>query len=104
MLFVIREDKIMIKVVAKNKLMNDKIEVVKSLYEELVNATRKEDGCIKYELYQDDKDATVLTMIEEWVDKDALDKHMKTEHFLKIVPMVGEFVIGNELNIYNKVF
>lgn len=94
----------MIKVVAKNKVMNDKIEIVINLYEELVTATRKEDGCIKYELYQDETDSTVLTMIEEWEDKAALDKHMKTEHFCRIVPMVGEFVIANELNIYHKVY
>lgn len=94
----------MIKVVAKNEVMMDKIEVVKSLYEELVVATRKEDGCIAYELYQDETNAAVLTMIEEWDDKVALDKHMKTEHFCRIVPMVGEFVVASELNIYHKVY
>jgi quinol monooxygenase YgiN len=94
----------MIKVVAKNKVMNDKIEIVINLYEELVIATRKEDGCIKYELYQDETDTAVLTMIEEWEDKDALDKHMKTEHFCRIVPMVGDFVMESGLNIYHKVF
>jgi quinol monooxygenase YgiN len=94
----------MIKVVAKNEVMMDKIEVVKSLYEELVVATRKEDGCIAYELYQDETNAAVLTMIEEWDDKAALDKHMKTEHFCRIVPMVGEFVVASELNIYHKVY
>jgi quinol monooxygenase YgiN len=94
----------MIKVVAKSKMMSDKIDVVMNLYEELVTATRKEDGCIIYELYQDATDASVLTMIEEWEDKDALDKHMKTEHFCRIVPMVGEFVLENGLNIYHKVF
>jgi quinol monooxygenase YgiN len=94
----------MIKVVAKNKVMKDKIDVVINLYKELVIATRKEDGCIIYELYQDETDSSVLTMIEEWVDKDSLDKHMNTEHFKRIVPMVGEFVLENGLNIYNKVF
>lgn len=94
----------MIKVVAKNKVDTDKIDTVLSLYEELVNATRKEEGCIVYELYQDVEDYTVLTMIEEWVDKASLDAHMKTEHFTRIVPMVGKFVIESSLNIYHKVF
>jgi quinol monooxygenase YgiN len=93
----------MIKVVARNTVMKDKIDVVINLYEELVTATRKEDGCIKYELYQDATDSTVLTMIEEWEDKDALDKHMKTEHFCRIVPLVREFVLESGLNIYYKV-
>jgi quinol monooxygenase YgiN len=94
----------MIKVVAKSKVMDDKIEVVQKLYHELVIETRKEDGCIIYELYQDEKDSTVLTMIEEWEDKASLDNHMQTEHFKRIVPMVGEFVLESALNIYHKVY
>jgi quinol monooxygenase YgiN len=101
--YILKRRRNMIKVVAKNKIMDDKIDVVLKLYEKLVTETRKEDGCIKYELFQDVNDLTVLTMIEEWEEKIKLDAHMKTEHFTSIVPMVGEFVIGSELNIYNKV-
>ncbi len=94
----------MVKVVAMNKVMEDKITTVIELYEELVLETRKETGCITYELYQDEKEAAVLTIIEEWEDKDALDKHMKSEHFQRIVPMVGKYVVENALNIYHKVY
>jgi quinol monooxygenase YgiN len=94
----------MIKVVAKNKVNADKLETILSLYEELVQATRKEEGCIVYELFQDVEDSSVLTMIEEWEDKASLDQHMKTEHFVRIVPMVGKFVEESSLNIYNKVY
>jgi quinol monooxygenase YgiN len=94
----------MIKVVAKNKIDVDKLDTVLSLYEELVQATRKEEGCIIYELFQDVEDSSVLTMIEEWEDKASLDQHMKTEHFVRIVPMVGKFVVESSLNIYNKKF
>jgi quinol monooxygenase YgiN len=94
----------MIKVVAKNKINVDKVEIVLSLYEELVNATREEEGCIAYELFQDVEDPSVLTMIEEWEDKPSLDQHMKTEHFMRIVPMVGKFVEESSLNIYHKVY
>jgi quinol monooxygenase YgiN len=94
----------MIKVVAKSKIMIDKLETVLSLYEELVTATRQEDGCIVYELFQDVEDPSVLSMIEEWEDKASLDRHMKTEHFVRIVPMVGKFVTESSLNLYKKVF
>ncbi len=94
----------MIKVVAKNRINADKLEIVLSLYEELVNATRKEEGCIAYELFQDVEDSSVLTMIEEWEDRASLDQHMKTEHFVRIVPMVGKFVEESSLNIYHKVY
>jgi quinol monooxygenase YgiN len=103
MLFVIRRYGNMIKVVAKSKIVIDKLETVLNLYEELVAATRQEEGCIVYELFQDVEDPSVLTMIEEWEDKPSLDAHMKTEHFVRIVPMVGKFVLESSLNIYNKV-
>lgn len=94
----------MIKVVAKSKVKADNLDTVLNLYEELVQATRKEEGCIVYELYQDVEDPCVLSMIEEWEDKASLDAHMKTEHFTRIVPLVGKFVIESSLDIYNRVF
>jgi quinol monooxygenase YgiN len=94
----------MIKVVAKSKVMEDKIEEVLNLYQELVIETRKEDGCIQYELYQDNEDSSVLAMIEKWEDKAALDNHMQTEHFKRIVPIVGKFVVESTLNIYHKMY
>lgn len=93
----------MIKVVAKKIVNEGKVEEVIKLYEELVQATRKEEGCIKYELYQDEKDSRILAVIEEWESKYVLDKHMKTEHFTRIVPMIGEFTSNKtDINIYNK--
>lgn len=94
----------MIKVVAKNFIKEDKVNDAIELYKELVNLTREEEGCIKYELCQDEKDATILTMIEEWENKDVLEKHFNTEHFTRIVPKVKEFTIKDtEVTVYNKV-
>lgn len=93
----------MIKVVAKNSVEEENIEEYLNLCKELVEETRKEEGCIKYELYQDEKDPTILTMIEEWESREALDKHMDAEHFTRIVPMLGKFRTKQYgVNIYNK--
>lgn len=93
----------MIKVVAKNFAKEDKINEILELYKELVELTRKEEGCIKYELYQDEKDFTILKIIEEWESRQALDKHFKSEHFTRIVPVVGKFMSKEgDINIYNK--
>jgi quinol monooxygenase YgiN len=94
----------MIKVVARKLVNEGKIEEVIALYEKLVQATRKEEGCIKYELYQDESDPRVLAVIEEWENKDALNKHMKSEHFTILVPMIGKLTANKpDLNIYNKI-
>lgn len=94
----------MVIVVAKNFIQEDKINEAIELYKELVEKTRKEQGCIKYELCQDTQNPTILTMIEEWEDRDFLEKHFKTEHFTRIVPMIGKLLARDkEVNIYNKI-
>ncbi len=93
----------MVKVVAQNTLAVEKVDEAINLYQELVAKTRQEDGCIKYELFQDVKDPAILTVIEEWESREALDLHRKTEHFTRIVPMINEFKVSSNLNIYKKV-
>ena len=56
----------MIKVVAKFFPKEKKIDRVIELARELVEKTVLEEGCIKYEMYQDKKDPKVLLMLEEW--------------------------------------
>jgi len=93
----------MIKVVARNFAQPDKLNEIIELYKELVELTRKEKGCIKYELYQDENNPAVLTMIEEWESKKALEDHFKAEHFVRLVPKVKKYMLKEtDLNIYNK--
>lgn len=94
----------MIKVIAKNFAKEGKTENILELAKELVKKTVKEEGCIKYEMYQDEKNPTTLIMVEEWETIEALNKHLASEHFKKIIPQMSEFMEQNpELNICKKV-
>jgi len=94
----------MIKIVAKNYVKVDKINDFISLVTKLVEETNQKDiGCIHYELFQDIKDPTILTIIEEWESKEALGQHMVAKHFLEIVPMLAAFTEKpSENNLYQK--
>lgn len=93
----------MIKVIAKKLVNEGQLQKVINLYEELAESSRKEEGCIKYELYQDDKDCNVLAVIEEWESNDALAKHKNSEHFVRIVPMIGNLTSKKvDMNTYKK--
>lgn len=61
------------------------------MYAELVAATKKESGCIEYNLFIDKKDKTHFIFIEEWVDHQALDAHCASEHFRHLVPMINHY-------------
>jgi quinol monooxygenase YgiN len=93
----------MITVVAKNYIQKDKLEQVIRVCQELVDLTRNEDGCIKYDVYQDVNDEAILTMIEEWENQECLDAHMKSEHFTRLVPILSDLSEKTgELNVYSK--
>lgn len=91
------------KLIAKKLIKEGKLEEVIKLYEELVEFSRKEEGCIAYELYQDEKDSRILAVIEEWQSKDALEKHKNSQHFTRLVPMIGELTEKKfDMDMYNK--
>ena len=94
----------MVKVVAKRQFSKENLEKAIELYSELVDETRKEEGCIAYNLFQDTKNECILTMIEEWESKVYLKAHFNSEHFKRIVPQIGQIGEGDgEVNIYKKV-
>ena len=45
-----------------------------------VEATRKENGCLRYELFVSSEDDVTLQFVEEWADLDALRAHVKMPH------------------------
>jgi quinol monooxygenase YgiN len=95
---------VMIRIVAKNYVKADKVEVFTAMAQELVNKTRTEDaGCISYELFQDLKNPQVLTMFEEWKDNDCLTKHMNSAHFKEAMTAFQELLEKpGEADVYRK--
>ena len=94
----------MIKVVAKFSIKSDKIEEFKSVALQLINPTRAEEGCITYELCQDQKDETTFFFIEEWESKDLLNVHLKSPHIKELGPkMKPAYAKEMELNILDLV-
>lgn len=47
----------------------------------LVEASKKETGCLACELYQYKDEPTKYVIEEEWADEDALSQHMETAHY-----------------------
>ncbi len=58
----------------------DQIERVKAELLKLVPLTRAEDGCINYDLHQDNDDPPHFTFYENWQSRDLWQTHMKAPH------------------------
>ena len=46
-----------------------------------IDATRREEGNISYNLYASIEDDCKFTFVEEWESQEKLDAHMKSPHF-----------------------
>ena len=53
---------------------------------EMIRLTKEEDGCLAFDLYESLGDDGEMVMVEIWESKEALDKHMQTDHFKEFVP------------------
>ena len=69
-----------IRVVARVVALPDQVEEVKSVLLGLIEPTRKEQGCIVYELLQNQADPTDFTFVEEWESQALLEAHLASAH------------------------
>jgi quinol monooxygenase YgiN len=92
-----------IRVTAKNHVKPEKVQEFMGLCKNLIEATVKEEGCIEYGLYQELENSGALTLLEEWKDESSLDKHLNSNHFREIFPLLSECLEKEtEVNIYKK--
>jgi quinol monooxygenase YgiN len=73
------------KVLSKKEFLED----VKSELMKLIEPTRKEAGCICYNLHQDNEDPAVFIFYETWESSACLERHMDSSHFKSYVDAVG---------------
>ena len=76
----------MVKVIAKFFVKEDKVEEFLKLASVLVEESRKETGCVSYNLLQDVSNPQTLIMVEEWESAKILKTHMASAHFTSIIP------------------
>ncbi len=93
-----------LRIVARIKAQPDKVDEVRRLLSGLIEPTRKELGCISYELLQNRKDPTDFTFVEEWESDTAFDGHFATEHIKEALPKLGEMAAAEpDIQIYSVV-
>lgn len=58
----------------------DKIELVKAELLKLVAITRAEEGCINYDLHQDNENPAHFMFFENWESRELWQTHMNAPH------------------------
>jgi len=94
----------MITITAKSTIKPGKKKEYLVLAKELVEASRKEKGCLSYNLYEDIENPGVFIVIEEWENKEDIQRHNISKHFTEIIPRLAELREGKpEINQYKQI-
>ena len=93
-----------IRVVARIEALPNKVTEVRELLVALVEPTRKEPGCIAYELPQNQKRPTDFTFVEEWTSEEALAAHANSDHLKALGPKLRPITtVSPDVQVYTTV-
>lgn len=92
-----------IRVLVGSAVEPENLAEVIDIYRELVRETRKESGCLSYELLQQSDNPGELMLVEEWESQAHLDAHTHTEHFVRLVAALDDLEKAVPAQIYSKV-
>ncbi len=89
-------------IVANIKANADQIDLVKAELVKLIEVTRKEKGCINYDLHQDNENPAHFMFYENWESRELWQSHMANENLAQYMAAtegsVAEFTL-NEMTV-----
>ncbi len=74
-------------------------DTVRAALTTLVEATRQEEGCVSYDLYESASAAGTFVTVERWADQAAMDAHLSAEHVAAAFA-AADGHLGDGLNIH----
>lgn len=70
----------------------------------LLAPTRKENGCLNYDLHQAPDEPMKFLFHENWTDKASLDAHLQSPHVKALLPRVNELCVAfPEIKIWERI-
>ncbi|MGA2786871.1 MAG: putative quinol monooxygenase [Verrucomicrobiota bacterium] len=70
----------------------------------LLAPTRKESGCLNYDLHQSTEDPAKFLFHENWTSQAHLDAHLQTAHLKALLPRMDELCVARpEITTWERV-
>lgn len=72
----------------------DKADAIEDILKELnvLELSRAEEGCLFFNVLQDEDDPTIVCFTEGWRSEEAADNHLRSEHIKKLLDRTEGFV------------
>lgn len=80
-----------------------KEDLVRTELEKLVPITRSEQGCLQYDLHQDNENPGFFVFYENWENRDLWQKHMNAPHLAAYMKATDGAVSNFVLNEMSKI-
>ena len=90
-------------IVANIQAKADKIDLVKAELEKLIEITRAEEGCLQYDLHQDNEDPAHFLFYENWTSRALWQMHMNAPHLAAYVVATDGAIESFTLNEMTRV-
>jgi quinol monooxygenase YgiN len=81
----------------------DKVELVKAELLKLIAVTRAEEGCINYDLHQDNENSAHFMFYENWTSRELWQTHMGNQHLKDYMAATDGAVESFVLNEMTKI-
>lgn len=92
-----------IRIVATIIAKNQDIEFVKSAAKAIVEPSNHDEGCIQYELHQDNNNLNTFVFFEIWKNQASLDKHNITTHLKDFLEKIKDKVDLLDVKLISKI-
>jgi quinol monooxygenase YgiN len=90
-------------IVARILVKEGKVDLVKNELLKLIEVTRAEEGCINYDLHQDNENKNLFLFYENWENKNLWQKHIQNAHLAEYMKAtdgaVEEFIVHEMTHI-----
>ncbi|PXV63127.1 quinol monooxygenase YgiN [Dysgonomonas alginatilytica] len=93
-----------LKIVATITVKSDNKEEVLVALQNVVNATRKEEGNVSYDLHQNITNPLEYTILEVWKSQEAIDLHNASTHFDEFKKAIGGKIEGLKVDIIKQIY
>lgn len=82
----------MITVIGKYVIKPRKITAFKTIINEIIEESRKEKGCVSYELNEEISDCNnIFTLIEKWESEEDVKAHNNSIHIKFLMPQLNSY-------------
>ncbi len=92
-----------IRIVATIIAKDNEVEFVKSAAKSIVEPSNRDEGCLQYELHQDNANPNTLIFFEIWQDQQSLDKHNETQHLQDFIKKVESKISLLDVKLISKI-